>query len=56
MVNELLSEAWNAQQVVAFYAELDNIRQNLFIDEGAELPAIAGKLNLAAATNTPDSV
>ena len=55
VVNELLSEAWNAQQVVAFYAELDNIRQNLFIDEGAELPAIAGKLNLAAATNTPTS-
>ena len=55
VVNELLSEAWNAQQVVAFYAELDNIRQNLFIAQGAELPAIAGKLNLSAATNTPTS-
>jgi hypothetical protein len=55
VVNELLSETWDAQQVVAFYAELDNIRQKLFIAEGAELPAIAGKLNLAAATNTPTS-
>src|SRR5262249_4112112 len=55
VVNELLSEAWAAQQVVAFYAELDGIRQKLFIAEGAELPAIAGKLNLSAATNTPTS-
>ena len=55
VVNELLSEAWDAQKVVAFYAELDTIRQQLFIAEGAELPAIAGKLNLSAATNTPTS-
>ena len=52
VVNELLAEAWDAQRVVNFYAELDNIRQKLFIAEGAELPAIAGKLNLSAATNT----
>ena len=55
MVNELLSEAWAAQQVVTFYAELDAVRQKLFIAEGAELPAIAGKLSLDAAANTPTS-
>jgi uncharacterized repeat protein (TIGR01451 family) len=52
VVNELLSEAWDAQQVAAFYTELDGIRQHLFIAEGAELPAIAGSLELSAATNT----
>lgn len=53
VVNELLHETWNAQQVVAFYAELNTISQELFIAEGAELPAIAGKLNLTQATSTP---
>lgn len=55
VINELLSEAWDAQQVVGFYGELDTIRQTLFIAESAELPAIAGKLNLDAATNTSTS-
>lgn len=55
VLNEMFSEAWAAQQVVDFYSELDGIRQQLFISEGAELPAIAGKLNLTAAANTPTS-
>jgi hypothetical protein len=53
VVNEVLHEAWDAQQVVAFYAELGKNSQKLFIAEGAELPAIAGKLNVAQATGTP---
>ena len=55
VANELLSEAWAAQQVVTFYGELDAVRQKLFIAEGNELPAIAGKLSLDAAENTPTS-
>lgn len=53
VVNEVLHETWEAQQVVAFYAELDKNSQQLFIAQGAELPAIAGTLNLSQATGTP---
>jgi hypothetical protein len=55
VVNQLLSEAWAAQQVVAFYAQLEDIRQTVFTLEGPELDAIAGNLHLTAATDTPTS-
>jgi hypothetical protein len=54
VVNEILAEIYHAQQVVAFFSDLKDIRDDLIITEGAELPAIGGKLGLqAAAASTP---
>jgi uncharacterized repeat protein (TIGR01451 family) len=55
VLNELLAEAWSAEKVTDFYNELDGIRQKTFNVESANLPALAGQLNLSAATNTPTS-
>jgi hypothetical protein len=55
VLNELFAELFDAQKVVGFYAQVDSARQSLFISEGAELPGIGAKLNLAAAANTPAS-
>jgi hypothetical protein len=52
VVNTLLAEVWSAGRVVDFYDELDDIRQKTFNVQSANLPALAGQLNLAAATNT----
>ena len=40
---------------MAFFAQLEDMRQRLFIAEGAELPAIGDDLALQAAANTPAS-
>jgi hypothetical protein len=53
VVNEMLSEAYAASKVVGFFDQLDDMRQKLFIAEGAELPAI--DLDLQGARHTPAS-
>ena len=55
VVNVLLAEAWNANQVAQLYSALNTINQDTFVAQNAELPAIAGDLDLSAATNTPTS-
>ncbi len=49
VVNEILSEIYSAQQVVAFFDQLDHLRHNIFLAQGAELPAIGSQLKLAGA-------
>jgi hypothetical protein len=44
VVNEMLAENYAAGEVVAFFGDLNDIRQSLFVSEGAELPAIGAKL------------
>ena len=48
----MLSEAYAATQVVAFFAQLESMRESLFIAEGAELPAIGEDLGLQAAAGS----
>ena len=50
VVNQLLAETYAADQVLGFFAQLDDMRQKLFIAEGAELPAIDNDLQAAAYT------
>ena len=53
VVNEILAEAFAADQVVGFFSDLKGMRDDLFLQESAELPAIGGDLGLqAAAGNT----
>jgi hypothetical protein len=55
VVNEMLAENYAAGQVVAFFGDLKDMRQSLFISEGAALPAIGDELaglQPAAATTT----
>jgi FG-GAP-like repeat len=53
VVNEMLTESDAAGQVLAFFADLQTMRDNLFLQESAELPAIGSDLGLqAAAANT----
>ncbi len=59
VINEMLAESYAAYAVVGFFVgpsnSLTSIRENLFIAEGAELPAIGDALELQAAANTPTS-
>ncbi len=55
VVNQLLAENYAALQVVNFFAQLDGLRTNLFINEGAELPAIGDKLGLSVASGSSAS-
>ena len=50
VVNQLLAENYAASQVLGFFDQLDDMRQKLFIAEGAELPAIDAALKAAAYT------
>ncbi len=52
VVNQMLAENYRAGQVVAFFAELDQMREKLFIAENAELPAIGQDLGLQAGAGT----
>ena len=52
VVNEMLSEIYAASQVVAFFAQLESMRESLFIAEDAELPAIGQDLGLQAAAGS----
>lgn len=53
VVNEMLSEAYDAEQVVDQFNDLNTIRQRIFESESGTLPAIANELQLAgAAGNT----
>ena len=52
VVNELLSEAYFAQQVVGFFSDLKTIRDDLFLQQNADLPAIGGDLGLQAAASS----
>ena len=53
VVNEMLTESNAASQVLAFFTDLKTMRDNLFLQENAELPAIGSDLGLqAAAANT----
>jgi hypothetical protein len=55
VVNEMLSEAYSAEQVVDQFNDLNTIRQAVFESESGSLPAIANDLQLAgAAGNTAD--
>ena len=58
VVNELLAEAYDAQQVDDFFSLLDGVRQNLFVGETAALPAINTQVqaiqNASTATETYD--
>ncbi|MEZ0294516.1 MAG: FG-GAP repeat domain-containing protein [Solirubrobacteraceae bacterium] len=49
VVNELAAEVYDAQQVVAFYTTVDDIRQKLFLGQSTELPAIGSQIDLAGA-------
>ena len=55
VVNELLSEVYDAQQVVTFYTAVDKIRNSLFLGESFELPNIGSKIGLAGAANATAS-
>ena len=50
VVNDLLGEIDAAQQVLSFFAQIDEMRTSLFIAEGAELPAIGSDLGLQLAS------
>lgn len=54
VVNELLAEAYNADQVVGFFDNLQALNAQLFLQETGELDSLASKLSLqsAAGTNT----
>ena len=52
VVNQLLSEAYFAQQVVGFFSDLKTIRDDLFLQQNADLPAIGGDLGLQAAASS----
>ncbi len=56
VVNETLAEIYDAGQVVDYFAQLNDLRRDIFLAKGAELPAIADTLaNLSgAAGNTAD--
>jgi hypothetical protein len=55
VVNELLSEAYMAQQVVGHFGDLETIRQRVFEGQDGEMAAIGADLQLAAAAgNTTD--
>jgi hypothetical protein len=49
VVNEMLAEAFWAQRVLDHFNELAGIRRDLFISQGAALPAIGNDLKLAGA-------
>ena len=53
VVNQMLREAYFAQQVVGHFGDLETIRQSVFESESGSMPAIATDLQLAgAAGNT----
>jgi hypothetical protein len=52
VVNEILAEAFAADQVVGFFGDLKTMRDDLFLQESAELPAIGSDLGLQAAAGT----
>jgi hypothetical protein len=55
VVNELLREAYLAQEVVGHFDDLETIRQNVFEGQDGEMAAIGADLQLAAAAgNTTD--
>jgi hypothetical protein len=49
VVNQMLAESDAATEVLAFFDELKNMRDDLFLQESAELPAIGSDLGLQAA-------
>ena len=49
MVNEVLAEIYSAQQVLAHFSDLNDLRRDTFIAQGAALPAIGDQLKLAGA-------
>ena len=55
VVNQMLREAYFAQQVVGHFGDLETIRQSVFESESGSMPAIATDLQLAgAAGNTTE--
>ncbi len=56
VVNQVLRETGQAQAVDDFFGELDQVRQKLFIVQGAELDAIAAKLGLSGAAGNETTV
>ena len=55
VVNVLLAEVASAQQVLSYFAQLNQMRTSLFIAEGAELPAIGADLGLDLASQNQAS-
>jgi hypothetical protein len=55
VINDVLSEIFSAQQVVAFFTQVDQMRQRIFIATGQQLPAIDNQLQLAAAAGNTAS-
>ena len=53
VINQTLAEIYAATQVVAFFTALTDLRQEIFIAQGAILPAIGQDLGLQAAAGTP---
>ena len=49
VINRLMVENDDALKAVGFFAELKDLRDDLFLQENAELPAIGGDLGLQAA-------
>ena len=54
-VNEMLREAYDAQQAVAYFDQLDQIRSSVFESESGSLPAIGADLGLAGAAGNSTS-
>jgi hypothetical protein len=52
VVNEMLSELYDANQVVELFDQLESMRDDLFIQENAALPDIALKLGMQAAAGS----
>jgi hypothetical protein len=53
VVNEMLAEITSAQEVLDFFAQLGDLRTNLFIAQNAELPAIGSVLGVSLSNETP---
>jgi hypothetical protein len=49
VVNEVLAEIYSGQQVLAHFSDLNDLRRDTFIAQGAALPAIGDQLKLAGA-------
>ena len=53
VVNEVLSEAYDAEQVIDHFGDVETMRQGLFESETGSLPAIAADLQLNGAAGNP---
>ena len=53
VVNEMLSEAYSAEQVVGHFSDVQTIQQKVFESQSGALPAIGNDLQLNGASGNP---